>query len=403
MKTTTKHISFLFEVHQPFRLKKYHFFDIGNDNNYYDHENNARLLLSIAEESYLPTVQILMDLINTYGNSIKISFAISGTALDQMQRYAPHVLESFQRLAATGNVEFIGQTNSRSLFSATSMNSFSMEVGLHKKAIEKHFRQLPSTFLNTGFILSEQLCNTIFELGFKAIITTDEAAVVHGKNQYAIYKNNSVKPLKFLLRNSSLSNDISFRFSQKDWSEWPLTADKYISWLKGLQPKEKIVTITMDCTSFGSTHKSNTGIFSFLKFLMHYLAEDKEMILSTPQEALESHQPRSQSFFPNSYKGSKSVGTEVFENELQMEAFKSLYHLENKLGKLNNQQLHKDWSYLQSADHFYYMSDNGFFDNYFNPYNSPYDAFLNYMNVLTDFSLRLENANKAVATSIPLL
>lgn len=402
MKTTTKHICFIFQVHQPYRLKTFHFFDIGSDKSYYDDKENAEILRKIAEESYLPTNKILMDLITTFGDLIKISFAISGTALDQMEAYAPKVLESFKQLSATGNVEFIGQTNSMSLSWLQSETSFLKEVALHHKKIQKHFGQKPATFLNTGFMYSQNLCNTIAEMGFKATIITDEVAVFNKKNQFTIYKCRSAKTQKLLLRNQSLSNDIAFRFSQKYWSEWPLTADKYITWIKGLQSAENVITLTMDYSTFGSHHQKETGIFDFLESLLGYLAQDKELILSTPQEIIAAHKSTFQPLLPNSYPDQEGSVLACLQNELQKEAFQLLYQLEDKVKQVNNRQLLKDWSNLQSADHFYYMCDNGFFNNYFNPYKSPYDAFLNYMNVLSDFSLRLENASKTIPASIAL-
>jgi len=392
-----KKICFTFQVHQPYRLRNFHFFEIGSHYNYFDEETNARIMRQVAEHSYLPANKLLLDLINTHGNAIKVSFAISGTALDQMEQYVPEVLESFKEMAHTGNVEFLGQTYGTSLSSLKSETAFHEEVVAHKRQIGRLFGKRPKVFLNTGLLYSDKIGNIISDLGFKAVITEGKSVILDGKSPYNLYKSASRPPLNLLLRNTSLSDDIALRFSQRSWSEWPLTSEKYLGWLNSLPASDKLVNLVMDYGTFGERHKKESGIFAFLEYLFRHLAESKDLKLSTPGEVLKTVAPKGKLKVskPISWTGTGKNASVWLANEMQQEAFDTLYAMEDLINNTRDKLLHQDWERLKSADHFLYMNDREeALDKLFNPYETPYDAFLKYMNVLSDFQLNVEDKTK---------
>ena len=392
-----KQVCFIFQVHQPFRLRNFHFFEIGSHHYYYDEETNARIMRQVAEKSYLPTNEILQRLIKDHGSKIKISYAISGTALDQMEQYAPEALESFKELAATGNVEFLGQTYSTSLSSLRSKSAFKDEVVTHKRRIKSLFGKTPKVFLNTGLIYSDEIGNIISDMGFKGVIVEGLFDFLNDQSHNYVYKSAEEASLKILLRNPSLSDDITLRFSNRNWSEWPLTADKYLGWLKGLPSQEQVVNLVMDYGTFGERHKKETGISNFLEYLLRYLVESKVLKLSTPEEVLRTFSPKGKLNIPDpiSWTGMKNDLSAWLGNDMQKEAMDTLFGMEEAVKKTKDKLLHKDWVYLQSADHFLYMNNEGESgSNWYNPYEGPYEAFMKYMNVLSDFQLKLQDKTK---------
>ena len=395
-----KNICFTFQVHQPYRLRNFHFFEIGSHYNYFDEETNAKIMRQIVEESYLPTNKLLLNLINTFGNKIKVSFAISGTALNQMEQYVPEVLESFKELAATGNIEFLGQNYATSLSSLKSESAFHEEVLEHKRLINKLFRKRPKVFLNTGLLYSDEIGKMISDLGFKCVITEGSSVILNGKSPNNLYKSASRPPLSLFLRNTSLSDDIALRFSQRNWNEWPLTSEKYLGWLSALPASDELVNLVMDYGTFGEHHKKESGIFEFLEFLFRHIAESKDLKLSTPEEVLKSVSAKAKLKIstPISWTGTDKNGSVWLKNEMQQEAFDTLYVMENLVKNTKDKFLHQDWERLKSADHFLYMNNfDEDLNNLFNPYENPYAAFLKYMNVLSDFQLKVEDKTKKSA------
>lgn len=388
-----KTIILYFQVHQPFRLKRYRFFDIGNDHYYYDDYTNESTLQKIATESYLPANKILLDLIKEYPKKFKVAFSISGIVLDQLELYAPEVLESFQELAATGQVEFIAETYSHSLASLKSTDHFKQQVEQHKARITELFGKTPTTFRNTELIYSDEIGADIAKMGFKTILTEGAKHVLGWKSPNFLYCNAINPRLKVLLRNYKLSDDIAFRFSSEGWDEYPLTAEKYIHWIKSGEEKEELTNIFIDYASFGVHQKAASGIFDFLKALPAE-AFKQGLTFNTPAEAATRFNPISAINVPNAI----SWGDEERDlsawigNDLQNEAFEKLFDIQAIVKNCDNEKLKRDWTYLQSSDHFYYMSTKFFSDgathNSSNPYSSPYDAFINYMNVLSDFLIR---------------
>lgn len=398
-----KTICLYFQVHQPFRLKNYRFFNIGHDHYYYDDYANESIIRKIAEKCYLPANALMLDLIKTYGDKFKISLSISGTALDQFELYAPDVLESFKKLAKTGCVEFLAETFSHSLSSLKSKKEFIKQVEKHSEKIKTHFGQDPKVFRNTELIYSDGIGEMVGEMGYKAMLTEGAKHVLGWKSPNYLYFNAFNPKLKILLKNFKLSDDIAFRFSNKAWKEWPLTTEKYVSWLETIDKKEEVINLFMDYETFGEHQWKESGIFEFMKAFPKAVFASSKFKFATVSEVADSHQPVAPYNvpYPISWADEERDLTAWLGNELQDEAFDKLFELEEAVSKLNDKELNKDWLYLQTSDHFYYMCTKFFSDgavhNYFNPYDSPYQAFINYMNVLSDFTGRLNEKIKVAS------
>ncbi len=393
-----KNICFYFQVHQPFRFRRYRFFDIGNDHYYYDDYTNEGVMNKVAQKSYLPTNKLLLKLLKQYKGKFKVSFSISGVAIDQFKLYAPEVLDSFKELADTGYVEFLSETYSHSLVSLKDKSEFEAQVKKHSDAIYELFGQRPEVFRNTELIYSDELGADVHSMGFKGMLAEGAKHVLGWKSPNFMYTNAINPRLKVLLKNFTLSDDIAFRFSNHDWNEYPLTAEKYIGWIKALSPKEELINLFMDYETFGEHQWEGTGIFDFLENLPKVALSDKGLGFVTPGEAVKKLQPVSAIHVPHptSWADEERDLTAWLGNEMQNEAFDKLYALLPKIQKCTADDILKDWAYLQTSDHFYYMSTKFFSDGevhaYFNPFETPYEAFMNYMNVLSDFTLRLNAA-----------
>ena len=263
----TRSICLCFQVHQPYRLRTYRFFNIGHDHQYYDDYQNRHIIRRIAEKSYIPANKLMLDLIHEYGAAFKVSYAISGPALEQLQQYAPEVIEGFRKLAATGSVEFIGESYSHSLSSLASKEEFTTQILKHRERIEDLFGQTTTSFLNTEMIYSDQIGQDVSELGFNTMLTEGAKHILGWKSPNFSYVNAINPKLKLLLRNFRLSDDIIFKFSNKTWAEWPLTAEKYAGWLKEVNSKEEVVNLFMNYETLGEHQSGESGIFDFFKHL----------------------------------------------------------------------------------------------------------------------------------------
>lgn len=384
-----------FQVHQPYRLKKYRFFNLGNDHYYYDDYLNKSIVERVAEKSYIPMNNLLLDLIKKYGKDFKVSFSISGSALDQFQEYAPQVLKSFKALAKTGNVEFLAETYAHSLAGLKSKKEFKRQIQLHQAKIKELFGVNPQTFRNTELIYSDEIGETIADLGFKAMLTEGAKHILGWKSPNYVYTNAINPRLKVLLRNFQLSDDIAFRFSNQDWSEWPLTTDKFSDWLDKMEPKEQVANLFMDYETFGEHQWAETGIFEFMRNLPEKILSKPNLSFKTPSEVVKEYQPIADIHVPNpiSWADEERDLTAWLGNEIQDEAFDKLYAVESAMRNSKDPSLQKDWLKLQASDHFYYMCTKWFSDGdvheYFTPYDSPYEAFINFMNVLSDFHIRI--------------
>jgi len=390
-----KQINFVFQVHQPYRLRDFSFFEIGTGENYFDDQKNAEIVQRVSIESYLPANQLLLQTIKTYGKKIKVTLAVSGSVLDQMEQYAPYALDSFKELAATGNVEFLGQTSSASLSCLKSETEFLEDIAQHSRRIRALFGQKPGIFMNTGLIHSEKIGHILKRAGFRGAITEGLSPFLKGQSPNFVYQSLSGSSFKLLLRNTSLSEDISLRFSKPDWNNYPLTAEKYFKWLRSCEGP--IVNLVMDYATLGEHLSKETGIFDFFQRLLVLIAEDKCIRLSTPTEILIATPAKARVNIvdPISWAGPNKDLSAWLQNEMQKEALDTLYNLEGAVKAKNVKQATKIWRYLQAADHFYYMNNQDEFQPIaFSNYSNPYEAFTNYMNVLSDFSLQLESRDK---------
>jgi alpha-amylase len=393
-----KTICLYFQVHQPFRFRRYRFFDIGNNHYYYDDYTNESTVAKIAQKCYLPANEILLKLLKSNKGKFKVTFSLSGIAMKQFQLYVPEVLESFKKLADTGQVEFLSETYCHSLVALKDRKEFERQVKKHDAMIKEFFGQEPKVFRNTELIYSDEMGDMVYDMGYKAMLTEGAKHVLGWKSPNYLYCNSMNPKLKVLLKNFVLSDDIAFRFGNKGWSEWPLTPQKYTQWLKDLEPKSEVINLFMDYETFGEHQWKETGIFEFLENWPNEVLKNQEFSFSTPSEVVDSLQPVSAINvpYPISWADEERDLTAWLGNEMQEEAFNKLYALLPKIEKCNDHKLCDDWEYLQASDHFYYMCTKYFSDGdvhaYFNPYESPYQAFINYMNVLSDFTLRLNAA-----------
>ena len=388
-------ICFYFQVHQPFRLKKYRFFDIGNDHSYYNDYENRTIMRKVAEKCYLPANQLMLDLVNEYGDNFKIAYSLSGTVIDQFELYAPDVLESFQKLFATGRVELLDETYSHSLSALRPEDVFDYQVNRHRRKVKELFGLQPKIFRNTELIYSDEIGEKVAKLGYEGMLTEGARHIMGWKSPNYLYCNAINPKLKLLLKNFKLSDDIAFRFSNSAWDEYPLTAEKYVSWLNAIDPNEEVSNLFMDYETFGEHQWKETGIFDFMRALPEKVFKYSDYQFHTPSEVVAKYNPvgKLNVPYPISWADEERDLTAWLGNELQNEAFENLYKLFERVKELDDPELWRDWLYLQTSDHFYYMCTKWFSDGdvhkYFNPYSSPYEAFINYMNILSDFRIRL--------------
>jgi alpha-amylase len=390
-----KNLCFYFQVHQPFRLRQFHFFEIGRNDQYFDEAANEIILNKVGSKCYLPANRILIELIKKYEGKFKVSFSISGTALDQFELYAPEILQSFQDLAKTGQVEFLAETYAHSLSALKSKSEFIKQVHQHSHRIYRLFGKYPIVFRNTELIYSDQIGTMAQEMGFEAMITEGAQQILDWRSPNFLYCSTKNPKLKLLLKNYKLSDDIAFRFSNHQWLEWPLTTEKYANWLNSIASQEEIVNLFMDYETFGEHQWETSGIFDFLRALPEKVLSSTDFSFVTPSEAVKNLQPVASLHIPKyiSWADEERDLSAWLGNELQEDAFESLYRLEEKVNRCKDQKIQNDWKYLQTSDHFYYMCTKYFSDGdvhkYFNPYHTPYEAFINYMNVLSDFEIRI--------------
>jgi alpha-amylase len=385
-----KTICFYFQLHQPFRLKRYRFFDIGNDHYYYDDFQNEEIIRQIAERCYVPANRTLLDIIKSGGGRFKAAFSISGTALEQMEIYTPEVIDGFRELAKTGNVEFLTETYAHSLSSLGDTEEFKEQVILHRNKIYNLFGIYPNVFRNTELIYSDEISDIVYELGYKGMLTEGAKHVLGWKSPNYVYTSISQPQLKLLLKNDRFSEDISIRFRNYSWSEYPLTADKYISWMASTPAEEQIINVFMNYDVLGSFHPKESGIFEFFKALPRY-AEEKGIGFSLPSEVFALLKPVGSISvpYPMSWVDEEKDCSSWLGNVLQQEAFGKINQISERVRLIEDRRIRQDWNYLQSSDHFYYMNTKHPGEKNFSPYDNPYEAFNNYMNVLSDFIFRV--------------
>lgn len=393
-------ICFYFQVHQPYRLRHYTFFDIGQSPFYEDEDANCGILLKVARKCYLPMNALLLRLIKRHEGRFKASFSISGTALDQFEAYAPEVIQSYRELMETGCVEMLSETCAHSLAFLYSPEEFRLQVRRHDDRIEELFGVRPSVFRNTELIYNNALARAVEDMGYRAILAEGADHVLGWRSPNYLYRPAGCRNLRLLLKNYSLSDDIAFRFSNRQWPEFPLTADKFASWVQAAATSGDLVNLFMDYETFGEHQWESTGIFQFMEALPDAVLRLPGFAFVTPSEAAERHEPVADLDVHNfmSWADVERDLTAWLGNDMQHDAIEAVYRLEQRVKRRNDPDMLRTWQRLQTSDHFYYMCTKWFSDgdvhSYFNPYGTPYDAYINYMNVLADFTLRINDGQK---------
>ena len=385
-----------FQIHQPCRLGAYSVFDIGNRHDYFDEDSNERICKSISAKCYLPANDLILKLIRETEKEFRISYGISGVALDQLALYVPEVIESFQTLSETGAVEFASETYYHSICYLYNKDEFVTQVKRHKQEIEKLFGQSPTVLRNTELIYDNDLAGLAEDMGYIGILAEGADAILGWRSPNFVYRPANTERIKLLLRNYKLSDDICFRFSAHDWDQWPLTAEKFARWIDSINGAGHVVNLFMDYETFGEHQSADTGIFQFLRRLPEEILKHPDNDFKTVSEAVMAYEPVAELDVPNtiSWADLERDMSAWVGNTMQKNAAEQLFLLADKLEGCRDQQLLEDWRKLQTSDHFYYMCtkwlSDGDIHRYFNPHGSPYDAFIVFMNILNDVMLRVD-------------
>ena len=388
-------VCFYFQVHQPHRLRPYGVFDIGRRHDYFDEALNASVLRKVAAKCYLPMNAVLEDLIDRTEGRFKVAFSITGTALDQMSRFSPEVIESFQRLARTGAVEFLAETYHHSLSFLASTDEFEEQVELHSRRIEELFGERPRVFRNTELIYSNALARKVESMDFSGVLAEGADRLLAWRSPHFLYSAASTAGLPVLLKSYRLSDDIAFRFGNRAWEGWPLTAEKFAGWLQRVNGCGEAINLFMDYETFGEHQWAETGIFDFVRALPEAVLEHAEMDFATPSEVIARYPIRGEIDAADfvSWADTERDLTAWLGNPMQRAAFDSLYALRDDVIASGDAALLGDFRSLTTSDHFYYMCTKFFADGdvhkYFSPYESPYEAHIAFMNVLGDLAQRL--------------
>ncbi len=387
-------VCFYFQVHQPYRVRRYSVFDVNSSHQYFDDEKNRGVMLKVARKSYLPTNQLMLNLIRRHEGKFKIAYSISGVALEQFEEYCPELIQSFKDLVDTGCVELLNETYYHSLAWLQSRDEFKEQVMMHRKKLKQLFNYTPTVFRNTELTYNNELASFVEKMGYKGILAEGADHILGWRSPNFVYRPVNTKKISLLLKNYKLADDIAFRFSNKSWEEWPLTAEKYAAWMSRV---DGVTTnLFMDYETFGEHQWEDTGIFHFLDRLPQELM-NYGISFMTPSEVIKSHKPIAELDIPHivSWADIERDLSAWLGNKMQRFAFEKIYKLKDFILKSNNPKLIRDWRKLQTSDHFYYMCTKWFADGdvhkYFNPYDSPYDSFIYYMNALNDLENRANN------------
>ena len=393
-----KSVCFYFQVHQPYRVKRYGVFDIGSDSEYFNDRsegdlNNRRIIEKVARKSYIPATKLLLTLLERHPE-LSVSFSFSGVALEQLERHVPEALDLFKRAVDTGRVEILGETYYHSLAFFYAPAEFERQVAAHRDIIRRIFGVRPRVFRNTELSYRNDLAAWADREGYLGILAEGWDPVLGWRSPNFVYKPIGATNAKLLLKNYRLSDDIAFRFSSREWSEWPLTSEKFSQWVGAAEGDT--VNLFMDYETFGENQWEDTGIFPFLEKLPEELLKIPDVQFHTPSEVIRAHDVKDEIDMPHivTWADTDRDLTAWVGNPMQNAAIAALYTLEHEVMLANDGRILEDWRKLQTSDHFYYMctkwSDDGDVHAYFSPYESPYDAYIAYMNALSDLRLRLE-------------
>jgi alpha-amylase len=389
---TMASVCFYFQVHQPFRLRRYSIFD--SDPLYFDDVKNEEICRKVANKCYIPANQCIYDLIKLHEGRFRVSYSLTGVLLDQLATWCPPVIESFQRLAGTGCVEFLAETYYHSLSFLYSRAEFAEQVRLQQDRIKQLFGQTSRVFRNTELIYNNEIAAAAGAMGYDAIIAEGADHLLGHRSPNFVYKAPGA-PIRVLLKNYRLSDDIAFRFSNRGWTEWPLTADKFARWVHQVNGCGYTVNLFMDYETLGEHQWAETGIFDFLYHLPgEVMRISNDNNFKTPSEVIDAHEPAGEFNAPHliSWADTERDLSAWLGNAMQSNALQECYNLEAAVKGKGDAGLLSDWRKLQTSDHFYYMCTKYFADGdvhkYFNPYESPYDSYINYMNVLDNIASR---------------
>ncbi|HET8574549.1 MAG TPA: glycoside hydrolase family 57 protein [Candidatus Paceibacterota bacterium] len=393
-------VCFYFQVHQPRRVRRFRVFDIGSGGDYWGDQSgtkldNAFIIRKVSEKCYLPANATFLELLKRHPE-FRISFSFSGIFLEQLEEYAPETLESFKRLVETGQVEVLEETYYHSLAFLYSPEEFKRQVALHRQKVYDIFGVEPQVFRNTELIYNNDLAKAVEEMGYKGILAEGADHVLGWRSPNFLYRPRTTRNLSLLLKNYRLSDDIAFRFGERSWAEYPLDAGKFSQWVSAANGNGNVINLFMDYETFGEHQWEDTGIFEFLRALPSEVLKHSDNDFVTPSEAIDRYGQIAELDVPD-YVSWADVERDLsawLSNDIQHDAIQKVYDLENRVLASNDEKLIEDWRRLQTSDHFYYMCTKWFEDGdvhrYFNPYDSPYEAFIAYMNVINDLKLRLK-------------
>jgi alpha-amylase len=400
-------VCFYFQVHQPSRLRHYTVFD--KDTRYFDDYKNAEICRKVANKCYLPTNRLILDVIRRNEGRFKVAYSLTGVLLEQILAYSPEVMSTFDALNQTGCVEFLAETYYHSLSFLYSRGEFIEQVNKHSETIERLFGQKPRIFRNTELIYNNDLAALVESMGrFDAILSEGADHILGYRSPNFVYRPNGCSKLKLLLKNYMLSDDIAFRFSNRGWSQWPLTADKFARWVSNVNGNGVVVNLFMDYETFGEHQWEDTGIFEFMRHLPSEILKHPDNDFKTPSEVVKAYDPVGTVDVPHliSWADMERDLSAWLGNAMQSSAIHELYRLERKIKNTGDEKIIADWRKLQTSDHFYYMCTKYFADGdvhkYFNPYDSPYDSYINFMNVLGNLQGRCAKKVSGGALHEPL-
>ncbi|MFM2340319.1 MAG: hypothetical protein RLZZ360_955 [Candidatus Parcubacteria bacterium] len=389
-----------FHVHQPYRVKRYRVFDIGQDTEYFNDDsqsdlNNRRIIEKVADKSYRPTNRILKELLDTHPE-FRFALSFSGTALDQFEAFAPDVLESFQELVDTGRVEILADTYYHSLAFFYSLPEFERQVAYHGRRIKELFGVTPRVFRNTEMSYRNDLAKWCEDHGYLGILAEGWDKYLGWRSPNYVYRPTGTEKIKVLLKNYKLSDDVAFRFGNREWASWPLTAETYANWIHSHHGDGQTINLFMDYETFGEHQWEDTGIFDFLRVLPETLMRHPDTSFKTPTETVLAYDAMGEYDVPDilTWADTDRDLTAWTGNDIQQDALKKTYEIEAAVLASNDADLIERWRKLQTSDHFYYMctkwSNDGDVHAYFSPYQSPYDAYISFMNALSDLKLRVD-------------
>lgn len=393
-------VCFYFQVHQPYRLRRYSVFD--TDYHYFNDAKNEEVCRKVAAKCYLPATRLILDLVRRYEGHFKVAYSLSGVILEQFERYAPEVLDVFQRLADTGCVEFLAETYYHTLSFLYSRDEFAEQVAMHQDRIKQLFGCRPQVFRNTELIYNNDLAAYVAQLGFKGILCEGADHLLGYRSPNYVYRPPNTDKAALLLRNYRLSDDVAFRFSNRHWSEWPLTAEKFARWINQVNGQGHTVNLFMDYETLGEHQWAETGIFEFLNHLPHEIFKCRENNFKTPSEVIDTYPVSGVYDVPHmiSWADTERDLSAWLGNAMQSNALHELYRLERDVKACGDPNILRDWRIMQGSDHFYYMCVKYFADGdvhrYFNPFDSPYDSYINFMNALDNLRSRLKVKQRVV-------